>query len=103
MVWKPPSKTKNKLIFYGQDVVRKKSVKYGENNIAQQLGNCFSNLFWEFAWKLKAKPTQGPGMQHSQDNLVVQELHQHFLFKLGSIYLLFANFCKIAIFFIPDS
>lgn len=32
MVWKPSFKTKYKLIFYRQDVVRKKEVKNDENN-----------------------------------------------------------------------
>ena len=96
---------KKLYIFYEQDVARKKSVKNSENNsfIAQQLGKLSFKFIQRICLKLKTKPTQEPGMQHSQDNLVVQKLHQYFLFKHGSIHILFANFRKIAIFFIPDS
>ena len=71
--------------------------------ISKQLGKLFFKFIKRICLKLKTKPTKEPGMQHSQDNLVVQKLHQHFLFKHGSIHILFANFCKIAIFFISDS
>lgn len=71
--------------------------------ISKQLGKLFFKFIQRICLKLKTKPTQEPGMQHSQDNLVVQKFHQYFLFKHGSIHILFANFRKIAIFFIPDS
>ena len=105
MVWQPPSKTKYKHIFYGRDVVRKMSVKNGENNNLKTTWQTVFQIYSENLPEklLKTKPTQEPGMQHSQDNLVIQELQQYFLFKHGAIHILFANFCKIAIFFIPDS
>ena len=71
--------------------------------ISKQLGKLFFKFIQQIYLKLKTRPTQVPGMQHSQDNLVIQKLHQYFLFKHGSIHILFANFCKIAIFFISDS
>ena len=45
--------------------------------ISKQLGKLF--FIQRICLKLKTKPTQEPCMQHSQDNLVVQELHQYFL------------------------
>ena len=81
------------------------SVKNGENNNLKTTWQTVFQIYSENLLEklLKTKPTQEPGMQHSQDNLVIQELKQYFLFKHGSIHILFANFCKIAIFFIPDS
>ena len=81
------------------------SVKNGENNNLKTTWQTVFQIYSENLLEklLKTKPTQEPGMQHSQDNLVVQEVHQHFSFKHGSIHILFANFCKIAIFFISDS
>ena len=71
--------------------------------ISKQPGKLLFKFIQRIYLKLKTRPTQVPGMQTSQDNLVVQELHRCFLFKHGSIHILFANFCKIAIFFISDS